>query len=176
MAKPPAKKRAGSGRKVRDVKRGKAADNYQVDVDGDEDEVGPGHNSKDFTPDPRAVRDYLEVIDEQDSIIVEIMAAARKKCQGPRGALKTARKRMIEDGYHAKELDTLVRKHRLERKVESVAASLDQDQREFFAALVKALGPLADTPLGQAAIAAGNGDTEDPELDDRVADDVEEYA
>lgn len=159
MAKSPPKKRgAGTGRKVRDVKRGKAVDNYQVDVDGEDDDDTIGHNSKHFEPEPRALRDYLATIDEQDAIIAEIMENARKKAQAPRGAKKTARKRMIEDGYHAKELDTLVRKHVLERKVEAIAEKLDDGQREFFAALVKALGPLADTALGQAALERAQGD------------------
>lgn len=154
------RKPKAAAKRVKDHKRGKASDNYEVDVEGD-DTIG--HNSKNFVPERRALSDYLDTIDEQDAIIADIMQTARKKCQGPRGAVKTARKRMIEDGYHAKELDTLVRKHRLERKVEAVADSLDDEQVQFFRALEKALGPLADTPLGQAAIAAGGERTTDDE-------------
>lgn len=159
MAQSPRKPKAAAKR-VKDHRRGKASENYEVDVEGD---PTIGHNSKNFQPERRALSDYLDTIDEQDGIITDIMQTARKKCQGPRGAIKTARKRMIEDGYHAKELDTLVRKHRLERKVEAVADSLDDEQVQFFRALEKALGPLADTPLGQAAIAAGGAerDTDD---------------
>lgn len=137
----------GRGKTVKDYKRGKAADDYDVEAEGD---AGEGHNSR-FEPSGEALNDYLSVIDEEDAEIAAIQQQARLKCQGPRASITKATKRMVKDGYHAKELATLVRKHRMKRKLAGIAHNLDEDQLPFFQSLEKALGDFVDTPLGAAA-------------------------
>jgi len=146
-------KRAGGrkpkGKTVKDYQRGKAANNHDVEVDGDED--FDGKNSK-FEPDGKTISEALEAIDEENETIANIMEAARKKCQAPRAAIKTVRKRLIKDGYHAKELDTVIRKHALEIKISNVDRKLDDGQIVSFREMEAALGKFRGLPLVDAAL------------------------
>jgi hypothetical protein len=151
MAKGVRQGRGRSGKGVKDHKRGSAANGYDVAVDGED---GEGHNSKHFEASGRTLNDYLDVVDEADEAVRAIMEDARKKCQPHRTSLKNARKRMVDDGYHSTELDTVVRKHRLKRKVDAVTNKLNDEQILFFASLEKALGEFRNTPLGSAAVQA----------------------
>lgn len=137
-----------SGKSVKDYQNGKAANDYDVDVG----EEGEGHNSKNFTPDGDELQSFRDLLIEEWGNIKAIMDAARLKCQGSRTAIKAAKKLLVESGYHAKELDTLMRKFRLEDKLDHVADNLDDDQKPHYDSLLKALGEFGDTPLGQAAL------------------------
>ena len=81
------------------------------------------------------------------------MEAARKKCESARGAIKSAKKVLVESGYHAKELATLMRREKLKRKLDRIADNLDDEQVLHYRSLEKALGAFADTPLGAATLA-----------------------
>lgn len=151
MAKGRAPKGRGRGKTVKDYQRGKAADDYEVDVEG---EAGEGHNSKHFEPNGKTLAEFKQVVTDEKAEIKAIMDAARLKCQGPRAAIAKAKKRMVKDGYHAKELDTLMRKWGLEAKLDHVADNLDDEQIEHYRNCEKALGDFASTPLGDAAVQA----------------------
>lgn len=154
-AKGTAKKGRGkTGKTIKDFQRGDAVNGYDMAVDGDEDERGEGDNSKHFDPNGPELRDFLDVVAEEEATIEAIMEAARKKAEGPRGAIKSAKKVLVESGYHAKELATLMRREKLKRKLEHVADNLDDEQILHYRSLEKALGAFGDTPLGAAAIAA----------------------
>lgn len=144
MARGAAKGGRKSGKTVKDTKNGKAADDYQVDIGGE------GHNSA-FVPSGKSLADFKQVVMDEELEIKAIMDAARLKCEGPRAAIKNAKKLMIEDGYHAQELNTLIRGWKLEYKLDHLADNLDADQREHFNSLDKALGDFLDTDLGRAA-------------------------
>ena len=151
-AKGTAKKGRGkNGKTIKDFQRGNAVDGYEMSVDGDD--AGEGHNSKHFEPNGPELRDFLDVVAEEEATIEQIMEAARKKCEGPRGAIKSAKKVLVESGYHAKELATLMRREKLKRKLERIADNLDDEQVLHYRSLEKALGAFADTPLGAAAMA-----------------------
>lgn len=152
MAKPAVKKGRGkSGKSVKDYQRGDAVNGYDVAVDGDD--RGEGHNSK-FVANGDELRDFRDLVLEEWALIKQIMDAARLKCEGPRAAIKNAKKVLIESGYHAEELATLMRKFRLEDKLAHVADNLDDDQKPHFDSLVKALGDFGETPLGAAALSS----------------------
>lgn len=156
MAKTVKKGRGRTGKGVKDFKNGSAADGYDVAVeDGDEFDGKNEH----FEVSGKTLEEYLEVIDEADENIAAIMEAARKKCQPQRTIIKNARKRMVDDGYHSTELDTIVRQHRLKRKINHVTDKLNDDQILFFRALEKALGDFKNTPLGSAAVQAAEAAT-----------------
>lgn len=144
MARGAAKGGRKSGKTVRDTKRGKAADDYQVDIGGE------GHNSA-FVPSGKELAEFKQVVMDEELEIKAIMDAARLKCEGPRAAIAKAKKMMTESGYHTQELNTLIRGWKIQYKLDHLADNLDADQREHFAALDKALGDYLDTPLGQAA-------------------------
>lgn len=132
------------GKTVKDLRNGKASDDYEV-------EIGEGHNSAHFEPSGKTLDEFFEQIDAEDQTIADIMEAARKKCQGSRKAITTAKKRMVKDGYHTKELETLMRKHRMARKLENVGKDLDEDQRIHFRKMDEAWQRFKDTPLGSFA-------------------------
>jgi hypothetical protein len=145
----------GPGRpakKVKDYQNGSAANDYDVDVDGS----GEGHNSKAFAPDGPELRDFMDLVADEELAIANIMDAARKKCEGPRGAIKAAKKVLVESGYEAQVLTTLMRKERMKRKLEHVADKLNEDQIIPYRAMERALGDFADTALGQAALATAS--------------------
>ena len=155
-AKGTAKKGRGkTGKTIKDFQRGDAVNDYEMAVDGDDD-AGEGHNSKHFDPNGPELSDFLELVAEEEAAIEQIMEAARKKAEGPRGAIKSAKKVLVESGYHAKELATLMRREKLKRKIEHVADNLDDEQILHYRSLERALGEFADTPLGAAAMAAVN--------------------
>ena len=79
--KPAGKKKSPTKKTVRDIRRGKAANRYQVDIDGDDDD---GQNDT-FQPSGQTIVEALDAIDEENDTIDSIMEAARKKCQGPAG-------------------------------------------------------------------------------------------
>ena len=147
----------GPGRpakKIKDHRNGSAVNGYEVEVDGDN--AGEGHNSKAFEPDGPELHDFMDLVADEELAIANIMDAARKKCEGPRGAIKAAKKVLVESGYEAQVLTTLMRKERMKRKLEQVADKLNEDQIIPYRAMERALGDYADTPLGKAALATAN--------------------
>jgi uncharacterized protein (UPF0335 family) len=88
------------------------------------------------------------------SEIDALMHEAQDACQRYREDQAVLVKEAAEAGFSKKEFKTLLRKRRLEAKLEHVADSLDSDQRETYEQFISALGQLADTELGRAAAAA----------------------
>jgi len=139
-------------KKVKDYQNGSAVNGYEVNVEGN----GEGHNSKSFEPDSQELRDFIDLVADEELAIANIMEAASKKCEGPRGAIKAAKKVLVESGYEAQALTTIMRKERMKRKLEHVADKLNEDQIIPYRAMERALGDYADTPLGKAALATAN--------------------
>lgn len=148
MAKSVKKGRGRNGKSVKDYQRGDAANGYDVAVDGEDFDGKNEH----FEPSGKTLAEYFDVVDEADSSIRAIMDAARKKCQPHRKTISTTTKAMVQQGYRTKELATLTRKHRIERKLEGIADNLDHEAKQFFLSLERALGEFQSTPLGEAAI------------------------
>lgn len=83
--------------------------------------------------------------------IDEIMSNAKDACTPHREDQDEVVKEAAEAGFSKKEFKTLLRKRRLEERLEHVADSLDADQRETYDAFLHAIGDLAETPLGKVA-------------------------
>lgn len=81
------------------------------------------------------------------------MQNAKAQCAPHRENIDAIKKEANEAGFPRKEFNTLVRKERLELKLERVAENLDGEQGERYEDMLHALGQLGDTPLGQAAAA-----------------------
>lgn len=131
--KPAAKKRGG----------------VEPDDDGDDRKIGKDHNEKKFEGDVLAK--YLETIQAANARMAERMQVASKKNQGDRKLIKEATKELVDSGYPSKELAKIRQKAKLEHQIETIDATLDDDQKETFAQMVEALGEFADTPLGRSA-------------------------
>lgn len=137
----------------------------QNDDDGDDfDQGGPdgaakqrGQNSREFTPEDIAeqVGEFLELMDEIEAAVAENNRAAALKNQPLRKRLGKAKTVLVKDGVISSEvLATAMRKRRLERKVESIDATLNDEQKNEFEAVMTGLKGLVGTPLGDAAVAA----------------------
>ncbi|WP_119270880.1 hypothetical protein [Taklimakanibacter deserti] len=105
---------------------------------------GPGINGKKLM---KFIKRYENVQSEID----DIMSNAQEACTPHREDQAEIVKEAAEAGFSKKEFKTILRKRRLEQKLEQVADSLDADQRETYEQFLHALGALDGTPLGQAA-------------------------
>lgn len=142
-------------------KAAKPAPRKPAGIDDDFDQGGPagaakqrgkiGDNAKKFDGDE--LLELLETIEAAEARIKKRAEEASKKSQPDRETIAAAKKDMVASGYPSTELATIIRRHKLQRQLENVDAKLDDEQKETFADMVKALGGLANYPLGQAAIA-----------------------
>jgi hypothetical protein len=98
------------------------------------------------------LRSFLDRAKSVQGEIDAIMDEAKLACEPHREDMKALKKEANEAGFAAKEFATLVRKERLEGKIERIAENLDDDQKERFEDMLAALGALADLPLGMAVV------------------------
>lgn len=108
----------------------------------------PGNNGFDGNK----LMSFVRRVESVQAEIDEIMSAAKDSCEPHRQDRAAIVKEASEAGFSKKEFLTILRKRRLEQKVEHVADSLDEDQRDAYELMMAALGQLATTPLGQAAV------------------------
>lgn len=149
-------KKGGGGRRK---KNGAGDDDFDKGPDGarrqraaaNDDERGEGDNSKNWEPSGDELDELFAVIDEEDAAIAKNNDANRLKNQAHRTAIAKGIKRLVQDGYPTKELSTLIREHRLKRKVSNIAKELDEDMTERFQKMQKAWADFRSMPLGQAA-------------------------
>lgn len=159
------KKPGGKGRGNGKSKKDANADNFdRGHGDGprarqaanDQDKRGEGDNSKHFTADEIAdqVGEFLELMDEVDATIAGNNRENSARNQPHRKRLTNAFRSLVKDGVvPSRELQTLQAERRLQRKLENIDHKLNDEQKETFASVKKALAGLAGTPLGDAAIA-----------------------
>jgi hypothetical protein len=116
-----------------------------------------GKNSKEFTAEEIAdqVAEFLEKMDQTEAAIAANTREAQLKNQPHRKKLNSAKTVLVKDGVVSSEvLAKIIQKHRLERKAESVDTTLNDEQKNEFAAVMNGLKGLVGTPLGDAAVAA----------------------
>jgi len=123
--------------------------------DGPTKQRGKGDNSKRF--DGALIAEALEDIAALEHKMEKRREEAQKKNQPDREKIKAIRKDLVESGIPARELGVLIRKHKLEAKLQNVDGELDDEGKETFATLVEALGSFADSPLGRAALQRAKG-------------------
>jgi hypothetical protein len=113
-----------------------------------DDGAGKVHAAKGKT-DGEKLRSLLDRIAEVQSEIDGVMGKAVLACEPHRQDMKEIKKEANEAGFTAIEFNTLIRKERLERKLEKIAENLDDDQKERFEDMLSALGVLSELPLGK---------------------------
>lgn len=125
------------------------------------DETAPAPEVRTATSngyDGKKLLDFVNRVEECQGEIDGIMLNAQDACAPHRDDIAAIKKEAAESGFSKTEFATILRKRRLEKKVETIDAKLDDEQKEVFDlmmhALDVALGVLSDTPLGQAATAA----------------------
>jgi hypothetical protein len=101
--------------------------------------------------DTDVLRGLLAQIDKHDAELVTFKASYMSKCKGPRGALATVFENAAEAGLPKKGFRTLVKNHRLSRKIADNVDRLEDDDHDTYQRLVADLGDFIDLPLGKAA-------------------------
>lgn len=96
--------------------------------------------------------------DDLDTLRGEYMS----ECKVPRGKIRDAMAVAKESGVNMLAFRELVRGHLAERKRRKRIAALENDDKAALDEMLEALGPFADTALGQAAmLRAADGETID---------------
>lgn len=143
----------GDAKTVKDVKRGKAAEDHQVPINGEDDGARPN-----FTPSGETVEEYLatciRIFDENQALDDKI----RTKTTPERDAKKkntkhvaTMEKKLAGDGYDLSALQVLKRQAIFKHKAELAVGELAEDQRREHKRMEAAWKSFSDLPLGQAA-------------------------
>jgi hypothetical protein len=149
-----------TGKTVRDTKRGKAENDYQVPINGtggDDDEGGgKGHNSRAYDGDTLA--EAIELIEAEQEKIDEIERASRLKKAPHKETIKETIKSLRESNYPAKALGALLRKRKHLVKAANADAGLDDEGKKDFRALEDCLPD--DANLFGAALRAEAADAE----------------
>ncbi len=113
-------------------------------------EIGSATNGYD----KQKVELHVKQIEAKQAEIDEINLDAKESCLPYREELKQIRKKACKDiGCKAEILNAAVRQRKFERKAGAVRGGLDQDDQSSFDIFMDALGPFANTPLGEAALA-----------------------
>lgn len=102
------------------------------------------------------LRNFLDRIHEVQSNIDAVMNKAKLACEPHREDIKEICREASEAGFSAKEFKTLVRKERLDHRLENIAENLDDAQKERFEDMLAALAVLKEQmgDLGAAALDA----------------------
>ncbi|MGL4442992.1 MAG: hypothetical protein ACRCU1_05165 [Alsobacter sp.] len=116
---------------------------------------GEGHNSRSY--DGEALAQAIETIRAEEEAIKAKMDAASKACEAHRNTIKVTKKALVESGFPSEVLAVLLRKDKLQRKIERIDENLDDEQKDQFQSMEEALGDFLDSPLGQAAVNAEAG-------------------
>lgn len=122
------------------------AENMHDDAEGFEDDEGE-EQRRNF-PDPEAVR---KVADELHAALDKMEADAGRHKAKIKGIYQNARDK---HGISAKLMRDEISQIRRERKRQKKIDNLEESERQELTALQEALGRFAETPLGQAALAA----------------------
>jgi hypothetical protein len=97
---------------------------------------------------------FVKSIENIQNEIDAINAEAQLKCQPHREDMKQVKKDMKDDlGIPLKAFNAVVAARRAEAKAEGHREKLSTDHKDSYDQIRHALGDLADTPLGEAALA-----------------------
>ena len=104
--------------------------------------------------DPEMTREFVDSIEENQAEIDGIMQAAKDKCAPIRETIAGIKKDAADKGLPRLELNKVLQKRRLLRKADQIRELLSAEQQDNLDQLEQALGMLAETPLGAAAMQA----------------------
>ncbi|HEX5508772.1 MAG TPA: GapR family DNA-binding domain-containing protein [Pseudolabrys sp.] len=103
--------------------------------------------------DPDKVKSFIERIENLQSDIRTVKAENAVRCKTIMDDIKIVLDEAKEDGIPRKELKAVLKARELERRLEETRDNLDGESQETFDQIRFALGDLAETPLGGAALA-----------------------
>lgn len=131
-----------------------------VDVDEDQpnERATEGANGR---YDAEKTQGFVDRIENLHADIATIMSKALNACRAVHGDIKIVyQEAKDEAGIPKKALKKVVQARALEQKARAVREDLEAEDQDDFDRIRQALGDLADTPLGAAALAPrGHADT-----------------
>lgn len=104
--------------------------------------------------DGNKISSFLDRVKNLEEEIASIMGGAMAEAKQRRSDIKDIYAEAKDAGYPMKPLKAEARLRKLDRDKAKVVAGLEQDDLETLEQFQTALGPLASTPLGEAAISA----------------------
>lgn len=105
--------------------------------------------------DGKQIQGFLKNIGKQHDELDKLKSEHMLRCKGPRSHIKETMKAVREAEINVAAFRVELKRHLEERKHEKRVAALEDDDAEAHELIETALGELADTPLGKAAIARG---------------------
>lgn len=111
--------------------------------------------------DAEKVKGFVSEIEEAQDEIDKIMDAAKDDCVEYRDQIADIKKAAHDAGLPRRELNMAIAKRRAMRRIDAMRSKLDDEQKDNFDQLEKALGQYRELPLMGAALAAAarNGST-----------------
>jgi hypothetical protein len=111
------------------------------------------------SPTPEHVKEAVKTIEDYQNDLATERGKYTHRCKKIRETMADEYETAGKRGIRKKLLKKIVKERELERKMVAVTADLEDDDKNTYEMLVELLGPLANTPLGKAALAsaAGNG-------------------
>jgi uncharacterized protein (UPF0335 family) len=102
--------------------------------------------------DREVLGDIVNRIEDQLEELLKLRSDYMLQCKGPRGRIKSIYAEAKEHGIPRKELRLVVEERESSRRLAARFAELEADEQAQVEMIREALGPFANTPLGQAAI------------------------
>jgi hypothetical protein len=96
---------------------------------------------------------FLKAIARQDEELAKLKSEHMTKCKGPRGKIKDTMKAVREAEININAFRVKLAQQRDEIKHDKRVAVMEADDAEALEMIETALGQMADTPLGKAALA-----------------------
>lgn len=107
------------------------------------------------------VPSFVERVETVQDEIDDIMEAAREECAPLREDIEEIKKEAHEEfSIPRRELNAKISERRARRKADAIRDRLSPEQQDNFDQMSKALGELAETPLGKAALSTTKGKPE----------------
>lgn len=102
--------------------------------------------------DPKIAQQFNKDILRQHEVLASLRGEYMKKCRDVREIISDIMDRAKDAGIPKKEFKAFLKQQELRAKAEAVIEKLEEDEQEIFEMIREAIGGLADTPLGQAAL------------------------
>lgn len=104
--------------------------------------------------DKEAVEGFVSRIENLNGDLATEKSEFMTRCKTIRGDIKDVFDEAKGAGIPKKELKRVIKRRALENKIENLREELEGDEQHNYDMLLHALGHLADTPLGGAALQA----------------------
>jgi hypothetical protein len=114
------------------------------------------HGSNGF--DPNQLNGYLSEIDVNDAEIEQLKEECKNECRPAKERIKDILTAVKDAGINMAAFKVVLSEHRAEKRIDRRVNALDMADRADYGAMVDALGTLADTPLGEAALKREHGE------------------